>query len=45
MASVYIGGEQDENRLKTNVYEAREINYKEYSEKLIREIKEMAALE
>ena len=37
--------EQDENRLKTNVYEAREINFKEYNEKLIREIKEMVALE
>ena len=45
MAIVYIGGDQDENRLKTNVYEAREINYKEYNEKLIEEIKEMASLE
>ena len=32
---------KDESRLKTNVYEVREINYKDYNEKLLKEIKEM----
>jgi hypothetical protein len=36
---------KDENRLKTNVYEVKEINYKEHNERLIREMKEMAASE
>ena len=45
MAIVFIGAEQGENRLKTTVYEAREIDYNEYNDKLIRKIKEMAALE
>ncbi|XP_046438075.1 replication protein A 70 kDa DNA-binding subunit-like [Daphnia pulex] len=35
----------DESRLKTNVYEVKEINYKEHNERLIREMKEMAASE
>ena len=33
---------QDENRLKTNVIEVREMNYKEYNEKLIKDIKELS---
>jgi len=32
---------KDEQRLKTNVYELREINYKDYNERLLKEIKEM----
>lgn len=36
---------KDENRLKTNVYEVREMNYKDYNERLIREIKEMTLAE
>ncbi|KAK4019388.1 replication protein A 70 kDa DNA-binding subunit [Daphnia magna] len=35
----------DENRLKTNVYEVKEVNYKEHNERLIRELKEMAIAE
>jgi len=32
----------DENRLKTNVVDVREMNYKEYNEKLIKDIKELS---
>ena len=32
---------QDENRLKTNVVEVREVNYKDYCERLIKETKEL----
>ena len=33
---------QDENRLKTTVYETKEINYKDYNEFLIKEIKNLS---
>lgn len=32
---------KDEARLKTTVFEVREINYKDYNEKLLKEIKEL----
>jgi hypothetical protein len=36
---------KDEKRLKTVIYEVKEMNYKEHNERLIREMKEMAASE